>query len=203
MYSYIKGKLVFKAPTYAVVEAAGIGYELNIPLSTYSKLQNGEDCKLFTHFHVKEDIHQLYGFSDKDQKQVFLLLIGISGIGPSTGLAFLSSLSVGEIKEGIVSENVKLIQSVKGVGAKTAQRVIIELKDKIQKLELASGEGTVTESSAVANTEEQANKEQAVEALVALGFTRVMAERSLKSIIRKNGAGLSVEQLIKQALKAS
>ncbi|MEH0156058.1 Holliday junction branch migration protein RuvA [Limibacter armeniacum] len=198
MYNYISGKLVVKSPTYAVIDVAGIGYEVHIPLSTYAKIGDKESCLLHTHFYVKEDAQLLYGFIEKPEKDLFLLLISISGIGPSTGLAFLSSLSAAEIKQAIQSDDVATIQSVKGVGAKTAQRVIIELKDKVSKLEI---EGAEVAAVAGMTSDDQRNKQEALEALMQLGFSKPMADRSLKTIMKKHGAGLSVEQLIKLALK--
>ncbi|GAA4821043.1 Holliday junction branch migration protein RuvA [Algivirga pacifica] len=201
MYNYIKGKLALKTPTYLVIDVGGIGYEVNIPLSTYSKLKGEEQCQLFTHFYVKEDHQALYGFLDKSEKELFLLLIGISGVGPSTGLAFLSTLSPLEIQQAILSDDVKTVQSVKGVGAKTAQRVIIELKDKVVKLQI---EGQEAGEPALVNSlspEVAEAKEQALEALMALGFSKSIAEKSLKVVIRKHGTQLKVEEMIKLVLK--
>src|SRR5688572_25231951 len=133
MIAYIDGKLTFKDPTFVIIDVGGIGYQIRISLSTYAQLQEGERCKLFTYLHIKEDAHTLYGFSDPAEKNVFLHLISISGVGPGTGLMIISSLSVAEIQQAIVREDVRTIQQVKGIGAKTAQRIILELKDKFRK----------------------------------------------------------------------
>ncbi|KXX69727.1 Holliday junction branch migration protein RuvA [Flammeovirga sp. SJP92] len=197
MYYYIRGKLTKKLPTFAVLEVQGIGYEVRWPLNAFSLLNEGEECTLYTYLYVKEDVQQLYGFATENDRSLFLLLISVSGIGPSTGLAFLSSLSSSEICSAIMQEDSKTIQSVKGIGAKTAQRVVIELRDKISKLQY-SGELTQT---TVAAAPDNAKVDEAMDALVALGFTRAGAQKSIKLIIKKNGSDLSVEKLIKLALK--
>ena len=133
MYYFISGKLVEKDPTFVVIENAGVGYEIRISLNTFTQIKSLDNCKLYTYFYVKEDTQALYGFYEPEEKLLFTKLIGISGIGPSTGLMLFSSLSTHEVKDAILSGNAKLIQSVKGIGAKTAQRVILELKDKIAK----------------------------------------------------------------------
>ncbi|NME71969.1 Holliday junction branch migration protein RuvA [Flammeovirga aprica] len=197
MYYYIRGKLAKKLPTFAVLDVQGIGYEIRWPLNAFSLLNEGEECTLYTYLYVKEDVQQLYGFATENDRSLFLLLISVSGIGPSTGLAFLSSLSSSEICSAIMQEDSKTIQSVKGVGAKTAQRVVIELRDKISKLQY-SGELMQT---TVAVASDSAKVDEAMDALVALGFTRAGAQKSIKLIIKKHGSDLSVEKLIKLALK--
>ncbi|MBD0403625.1 MULTISPECIES: Holliday junction branch migration protein RuvA [unclassified Flammeovirga] len=197
MYYYIRGKLTKKLPTFAVLDVQGIGYEIRWPLNAFSLLNEGEECTLYTYLYVKEDVQQLYGFATENDRSLFLLLISVSGIGPSTGLAFLSSLSSSEICSAIMQEDSKTIQSVKGIGAKTAQRVVIELRDKISKLQY-SGELTQT---TVAVAPDNAKVDEAMDALVALGFTRAGAQKSIKLIIKKHGSDLSVEKLIKLALK--
>src|ERR1700749_4906459 len=133
MYAYIDGKLAYKSPSYVVIDAGGVGYHINISLNTYSKLGDGERCKLYTWLHVKEDGHTLYGFIDEGERRLFLHLITISGIGPNTGRMMLSSITPEEIQNAIVSGNVALIQKIKGIGPKSAQRVILELQDKLRK----------------------------------------------------------------------
>ncbi|NLR90602.1 MULTISPECIES: Holliday junction branch migration protein RuvA [Flammeovirga] len=197
MYYYISGKLVKKLPTFAVIDVQGVGYEIKWPLNAYSLYNEGDQVTLYTYLYVKEDVQQLYGFASENDRSIFLLLISISGIGPSTGLAFLSSLSMGEICSAIMQEDVKTIQSVKGIGAKTAQRVVIELRDKISKLQY-TGELMQSSTAPAADT---AKVDEAMDALVALGFTRAAAQKSIKLVIKKNGADLSVEKLIKLALK--
>jgi holliday junction DNA helicase RuvA len=196
MIAYIDGKLTHKDPTYVIIEASGVGYQIKIPLSTYSSLPAGERCKLHTYLHIKEDAHTLYGFTTVAEKEAFLHLISISGVGPNTGLMILSSLSVEEIQQAIVREDVRTIQHVKGIGAKTAQRIILELKDKLKK-EVLLTDAPV--SAAAHNT----NRAEALSALVTLGFAKNVAEKTLDAIIKREGSGLSVEELIKFALKSS
>jgi Holliday junction DNA helicase RuvA len=193
MYAYIDGKLTFKCPTYVVIEAAGVGYHINISLNTYSALGDGERCKLFTWLHVKEDAHTLYGFAEEGERRLFLHLISISGIGPNTGRMMLSSITPDEIQAAIVSGNVSLIQRIKGIGPKSAQRIILELQDKLRK------EGADTLTVAPAN---KTARDEALSALVMLGFARNAAEKVLDQEIARNTSALTVEQLIKLALKS-
>lgn len=197
MIAYIDGKLTYKDPTYVIIDVNGVGYQIKISLSTYSSLPAGERCKLQTYLYIKEDAHTLYGFTTVAEKEVFLLLISISGVGPNTGLMILSSLSVEEIQQAIVREDVRTIQQVKGIGAKTAQRVILELKDKMRKEVLTAD--AMSAPSRAHNTV----RAEALSALVTLGFVRNVAEKTLDSIIKREGSNLSVEELIKFALKSS
>jgi len=193
MYAYIDGKLVFKSPAYVVIDAGGIGYHINISLNTYSKLGEGEKCKLFTWLHVKEDAHTLYGFIEEAERRLFLHLISVSGIGPNTGRMILSSITPQEIQAAIVGGNVSQIQRIKGIGPKSAQRMILELQDKLKK----DGPDTLTMMPVNITA-----KDEALSALVMLGFARNAAEKVLDSEINKNGGNLTVEQLIKFALKS-
>jgi Holliday junction DNA helicase RuvA len=192
MYAYIDGKLVFKSAAFVVIDAGGVGYHINISLNTYSRIGDAERCKLFTWLHVKEDGHTLYGFADEGERRLFLHLISISGIGPNTGRMMLSSISPEEIQNAIISGNVSLIQRIKGIGPKSAQRVILELQDKLLK------EGSNTLSPAPLN---KTVREESLSALVMLGFARNAAEKVLEQEINKN-SDLTVEQLIKAALKS-
>ena len=196
MIAYIDGKLTYKDPTYVIIDVNGIGYQIKVSLNTYSALPAGERCRLHTFLHIKEDAHTLYGFNTVAEKELFLLLISISGVGPNTGLMILSSLSVEEVQQAIVREDVRTIQHVKGIGAKTAQRIILELKDKVKKDVMLSEVGT---PAATHNT----NRAEALSALVTLGFAKNVAEKTLDSIIKREGGSLSVEELIKFALKSS
>lgn len=191
MITHIKGKLVEKSPTYVVVETAGLGYILHISLNTFSKISSEELVFLYTHLSVKEDSHTLYGFIDKIEREIFRLLISVSGVGPSIARTMLSSMSTDEIQHAIVSGDVAVIQSVKGIGAKTAQRVLIDLKDKIAKT-FAIDEVSISES----NT----NKNEALSALEVLGFNKKMSEKVIDKILKEDNS-LSVEELIKKALK--
>ena len=193
MYAYIDGKLVFKSAAFVVIDAGGVGYHINISLNTYSRLGSAERCKLFTWLHVKEDAHTLYGFADEGERRLFLHLISISGIGPNTGRMMLSSITPEEIQNAIISGNVSLIQRIKGIGPKSAQRIILELQDKLRK------EGSDTLSPSPLN---KTARDEALSALVMLGFARNAAEKVLEQEINKNNDGLTVEQLIKSALKS-
>lgn len=194
MYAYIDGRLVFKSPAFVVIDVNGVGYQINISLNTYSLLGDAERCKLFTWLHVKEDAHTLYGFADENERNLFLHLISISGIGPNTGRMMLSSLAPVEIHAAIVNGNVAVIQRIKGIGPKSAQRVILELQDKLRK----EGPGSLTTASPVVKTA----KDEALAALVMLGFARNNAEKVLDHELNKNGQNLTVEELIKLALKS-
>ena len=193
MYAYIDGKLVFKSPAYVVIDAGGVGYHINISLNTYSRLDNLERCKLFTWLHVKEDAHTLYGFAEEGERRLFLHLISVSGIGPNTGRMILSSITPQEIQAAIVGGNVSQIQRIKGIGPKSAQRMILELQDKLKK----DGPDTLTMVPVSVTV-----KDEALSALVMLGFARNAAEKALDQEINKTGGNLTVEQLIKSALKS-
>lgn len=194
MINYIKGKIVEKNPAYVVLEtAAGIGFYINISVATYSQLKDDEEVKLLTYYIVKEDSQTLYGFVEEEERELFKLLLSVNGIGPNTSRLILSSMSVGEVLNAIATENVKAIQSVKGIGAKTAQRVVIELKDKAKKVELSN-----PSKIAVAYNN---NKYDALTALIALGFPKAGAESVLDKIIKAEGINLTVEELIKKSLK--
>lgn len=198
MYAYIKGKLAYKEASFVVIEANGVGFHINIPLSTYTALEDEEHTVLNTHLQVREDAHTLYGFKTALEKSVFLDLISISGVGPSTAMAALSSMSSTEIKNGIAKEDQKQVQSIKGVGLKTAQRIILELKDKYQK-EGLTGEVDGNNLPNLNNT----MKSEALTALTTLGINKVTAEKTIDKILKKNTAEINLEQLIKLALKSS
>ena len=196
MFAYIKGKLAHKEASMAIVEANGVGYQINIPLSTYTQLGNEDFCQLFTYLQVREDAHVLFGFATTLEKSVFLDLISISGVGPSTALAALSSMSSLEIKQAIATEDTKKVQLIKGVGGKTAQRIVLELKDKYQK------EGPF-DGSEKSDTPNNRVKEEALTALVTLGMAKASAEKSLDAIIKLKGQDIDLETLIKLALKSA
>ncbi|NLP57849.1 Holliday junction branch migration protein RuvA [Lutibacter sp. B1] len=191
MITHIKGKLVEKNPTYAVIETNGVGYWLNISLNTYTQLPDTEAVMLYTHLLVREDSNTLYGFIDKIEREIFRLLISVSGVGPSIARTMLSSMTTDEIQSAIASGNVGVIQSVKGIGVKTAQRVLVDLKDKIDKT-YNIGE--------VSSTENNTNKNEALSALEVLGFASKQSEKVLDKILLEDKT-LSVEVLIKKALK--
>ncbi len=193
MYAYINGKLVFKCPTYVVIDAGGVGYHINISLNTYSGIGDQENCKLFTWMHVKEDAHTLYGFSTEGERRLFLHLISVSGIGAGTGRMILSSITPAEIQNAIIKGDVPLIQRIKGIGPKSAQRIILELQDKLKK------DGPDTLTTVPVN---YTVKDEALSALVMLGFVKNVAEKAIDQAIKSANDSLTVEQLIKIALKS-
>ncbi len=192
MYSFIEGKIADLNPTTAVLACQGIGYTINISLNTYTQLTGKESCRLHTHLVVREDALILYGFADTSERHVFQQLISVSGVGPNTARLILSSLTSAEVADAIATENVRILQSIKGIGGKSALRIIIDLKDKIMK-DLPVGENLMTSH----NT----GKHEALSALVMLGFNKPAAEKALDQVIKANGGTLPVDLLIKNALK--
>ncbi|XOV92006.1 MAG: Holliday junction branch migration protein RuvA [Bacteroidota bacterium] len=195
MINYLSGRLVIKDPTYVVVDVGGIGYEAKISLSTYASVKNLDTVKLHTHLHIKEDAHTLYGFFEPSEKKRFLDLISISGVGPSTGLMILSSLSPEELQHAIVSDNVPVIQKVKGIGLKTAQRVVLELKDKMKK------EGLLDKSADISIKFDNTLRSEALSALTTLGIAKPAAEKSVDLVLKEHGQEIKLEELIKLVLK--
>jgi len=191
MITHLEGKLVEKNPTDVVIDCNGVGYFINISLHTFSQIPDREHLRLYTYLQVREDSHSLYGFSSKTEREIFKLLISVSGIGANTARTMLSSLTPDQIKEGIAGGDVALIQSVKGIGAKTAQRVIIDLKDKVLKVY------GIDELSLIPNN---TNKDEALSALDVLGFNKKQSEKVVDRILQ-NQQEASVEQIIKEALK--
>jgi Holliday junction DNA helicase RuvA len=189
MIHHLSGKLIEKNPTEIIVECAGVGYFVKISLNTYSKISDDADVKVYTQFIVREDAQLLYGFADQTERDLFNLLISVSGIGPNTAILMLSSMSPNDVALAIGSEDVKTIQSIKGIGLKTAQRVIVDLKDKMLKF----GQGDQT--SAISNN---SIRFDALTALVSLGFDKRAADKALDKV---EGEAESVEQMIKKALK--
>lgn len=197
MIAYLKGKLAFKDPTHVLIDVQGVGYHVNISLNTYGEIKEKEDIFLHTYLHIKEDSHTLFGFMDTSEKKMFLNLLSISGVGPSTGLMIQSSLTSSELKEAIVQEDVRTIQGVKGIGAKTAQRIILELKDKLKK------EGFIEESSGSSISSHNTIRNEALSALVTLGINKTAAEKSINAILKNSGNTITLEELIKLALKTA
>ncbi|WP_138432260.1 Holliday junction branch migration protein RuvA [Winogradskyella algicola] len=191
MITHLEGKLVEKNPTDVVIDCNGVGYFINISLHTFSQITDRENLKLYTYLQVREDSHSLYGFSSKTEREIFKLLISVSGIGANTARTMLSSLTPEQVKEGIAAGDVALIQSVKGIGAKTAQRVIIDLKDKVLKVY------GIDELSLIPNN---TNKDEALSALDVLGFNKKQSEKVVDKILQAQPDAL-VEQIIKEALK--
>lgn len=191
MITHIKGRLSEKSPTNVVIETNGIGYWINISLTTFSQIPDGENIKLFTHLQIKEDSHSLYGFYTLKEREIFRLLISVSGIGTSIARTMLSSLSPKQVIEAISTNNISLVQSVKGIGSKTAQRVIIELKDKVLKIY------DLDEAFMHSNN---TTRDEALSALEVLGINKKSAERLVDQIVNEN-QNISVEEIIKKTLK--
>ena len=197
MISYLKGKLAFKDPTHVVVDVQGVGYHVNISLNTFGEIKDKEDILIHTYLHVKEDAQTLFGFTNPDEKKMFLHLLSINGVGPSTALMVQSSLTSIELKEAIVHEDVKTIQSVKGIGGKTAQRIILELKDKLKK------EGLIEENTGIMPSSHNTIRNEALSALITLGINKNAAEKSINAILKNSGNTITLEELIKLALKSA
>ncbi|WP_103864499.1 Holliday junction branch migration protein RuvA [Aquimarina sp. I32.4] len=191
MITHIKGRLVEKNPTDVVIDCNGVGYLLHISLHTFSLISGEEVLQLYTHLQVKEDSHTLFGFVEKSEREIFRLLISVSGIGASTARTMLSSLHPDQVKEAIATNDVATIQSIKGIGVKTAQRVIIDLKDKILK---------VYNIDEVSVSQSNTNKDEALSALETLGFNRKIAEKAIDRVLKVTPKE-TVENIIKQALK--
>ncbi len=191
MITHIQGKLVEKTPTEVVIDCNGVGYFINISLHTFSLLPDSENLKLYTHLQIKEDSHSLFGFVEKQERELFRLLVSVSGIGASIARTMLSSLSPSHIIQAIASNDVATVQSIKGIGAKTAQRVILDLKDKVLK---------IYSLDEVSTSNYNTNKEEALSALEVLGYNRKSTEKVIDKIIKEN-PNASVELIIKQAFK--
>ena len=194
MIDYIKGELTELNPAYAVIEAAGVGYCIHITLPTYSTLQQKTSTKLLIHESIREDAHVLFGFLTQAERQLFLLLISVSGIGANTARMIMSSYSAQEIQEMIAGGNVAALNSIKGIGSKTAQRIIVDLKDKIIKI------GGISESAMTNLSANSLIKDEAVAALVMLGFSAVASQKAADKVLKEQ-PDIQVEQLIKLALK--
>jgi len=192
MYEYLKGKLVEKTPSEAIIECAGVAYFLNVSLQTYSQIKDKENIILYTHLVVKEDSHTLFGFISKGERTIFRQLISVSGVGANTARVILSSMSTEEVFGAIIMNNAAALQAVKGIGAKTAQRIILDLKDKIKKDE---------NSTEIFDGSHNTNKEEALSALVMLGFARQSADKAIQKVFKSQGLSISVEELVRQALK--
>ena len=191
MITHLNGKLIEKNPTHVIIECAGVGYFENISLNTFSNIKDEESICLFTHLQVKEDSHTLFGFAEKSEREIFRLLLSVSGIGASTARTMLSSLSPAQIRDAIANGDVATIQGIKGIGAKTAQRVILDLRDKILK---------VYDIDEVSINSNNTNKEEALSALEVLGFVHRQAEKVVDKVVNQDPS-LSVENIIKLALK--
>jgi len=194
MFAFLKGALTFKSPAAIVVEVQGVGYHVHIPLSTYTAIQGLEQATIYTHLLIREDAHTLYGFATQAERVLFIQLIGVTGVGATTAQLIMSSMNVDEIRAAIVGEQAHLLQQVKGIGAKTAKQIILDLKSKM--LKDAPDVPVLLPSSA------GALREEALSALLALGFNRIAVQKSLNSLVQEHPNLTKVEELIKLALKS-
>lgn len=194
MYAYLQGKFTYKSPAQVYIDVSGVGYEVNISLNTYAAIQHLNEGRLFVHLQVKEDGHVLFGFFDKGEKEMFLLLTSVSGVGAATARMMLSSIKPDEITNAIIQGNVRLMESIKGIGKKTAERLVLELKDKVSKHPVVAGNNIYAGGNTIG--------QDALTALTALGISRLQAEQSIQKIIRVEPTIDNLEDLIKKALKA-
>jgi Holliday junction DNA helicase RuvA len=192
MIAFLKGKLVQKEPTFVIIDVNGVGYQVNISLNTFSEIKDREEVRLATYLQVREDAHVLYGFSNEAEKAMFQNLLSVNGVGPGTAMVVLSYLPPAELKSAIIREDATALQAVKGIGGKTAQRIILELKDKLRR---------EPEESNIPGFSHNTMRREALSALVTLGIARPAAERSVDAVLKKSGNTLSLEELVKQALK--
>lgn len=195
MYAYLKGEVTFRSPAYVVMEVNGVGYHVNIPLSTFTAIQGQEKTTLYTHLIVKEDSHTLYGFATQVERSMFTQLIGVTGVGATTAQLILSSMTVDEVRSAVIAEQAHVLQRVKGIGAKTAKQIILDLKNKLSK---EAPEAGVMFPTAVDN----AVREEALSALMSLGFNRIAVQKALNAVTKENPNAAKVEELVKLALRA-
>jgi len=195
MIAFLRGKLVHREPTHVVIEVNGVGYHVQISLQTFSAVKEQENVFLFTHLAIREDAHVLYGFASEGEKRLFQQLTSVNGVGPSTAIVMLSYMNESELKSAIVREDAVALQSIKGIGGKTAQRVIIELKDKLKKESWEESQPSISQGGY--NTV----RKEALSALLTLGLPKAVAEKSIDSVLKKSGNTVTLEDLVKQALK--
>ncbi len=193
MIAYIKGTLTKASPTFVILENNNIGYQIHISLTTYSKIQGKKECKLYIHHYIKdESLPMMYGFAEQLEKDLFLHLISVSGVGPNTALVILSSYNPAEIHKAVTEGNVQLLKSIKGIGPKSAQRLVLELKDKLSKIEVSGTISTMPHNTLT---------DEALSALVTLGISKVAAQKAITKVLKKNPEIDTVEQLVKITLK--
>ena len=191
MIDYIKGKIVELSPAHAVVEVSDIGYHVNISLATYSELNGKDNAKIYVYEAIREDSHTLFGFFGRQERQLFLLLISVSGVGANTARVILSSIAIDDLQSAIQTGNASIRKSVRGIGSKTAERIIVDLKDKVSKIEISTVDKPVVDNVLT---------DEAVAALVMLGFSQMPAQKAVRKVIEINPQ-LTIEQVIKQSLK--
>lgn len=195
MYAYLKGTITYRNPAFIVVEVQGVGYHVNIPLSTYTAIEGQEQSTIYTHLIVREDAHTIYGFATQTERNMFVQLIGVTGVGATTAQLILSAMTVDEVRAAIIGEQAHVLQRVKGIGAKTAKQIILDLKTRLSK---EAPDAPVL----LPNMADGQVREEALSALMALGFNRIAVQKALNSVMAANPAATRVEDLIKLALKA-
>ena len=195
MIAFLKGKLVHLEPTQVIVDVNGVGYQLQISLQTFAEIKEQENIMLHTHLAIREDAHVLFGFSNEVEKKLFQQLISVNGVGPSTAIVMLSYMNSNELKTAIIREDAAALQSIKGIGGKTAQRVIIDLKDKLKK------ESWDDTQPAISIGAHNTVRKEALSALLMLGLPKAAAEKSVDNVLKKSGNTITLEDLVKQALK--
>lgn len=194
MYAYLKGEITYRTPAFLTLEVGGVGYHIHIPLSTFTAIQSLEKATLYTHFHVTEDAHTLYGFATQTERNLFVQLISVTGVGPTSALLLLSSMTVDEIRSAIIGEQAHVLQRAKGIGPKASKQIILDLKNKLSK---ESPDGPVLLPMA-----DNATREEALSALMSLGINRIAGQKALNQIMKDQPGLTRVEDLIKAALKA-
>lgn len=194
MIAFLKGRLIHKDPTYVVIDVNGVGYHVIISLQTFSEIKDQENILIYTHLSIREDAHVLFGFSKEAERRMFQLLVSVNGVGPSTAIVMLSYMSIDELRSAIIHDDAVTLQRIKGIGGKTAQRVIIELKDKLKK-------DTYEEISTGTGVRNNTLRNEALSALVTLGIARNVAEKSVDTVLKKSGNTITLEDLVKQSLK--
>jgi holliday junction DNA helicase RuvA len=197
MIAFLKGRLVYKEPTQVIIDVNGVGYQVAISLFTYGEIKDQENILLFTHLAIREDAHVLFGFSGESEKRLFQQLISVNGVGPSTAIVMLSYMSSNELKTAILKEDAAALQSIKGIGGKTALRVIIDLKDKLKK------ESWEESQPAISIGSHNTIRKEALSALLTLGLSKPVAEKSVDAALKRSGNTITLEELVKQALKSA
>lgn len=197
MIAFLKGKLVHRDPTHVIIDVNGVGYHVHISLQTFSEIKEQENILLFTHLSIREDAHVLFGFSNESEKKLFQQLISVNGVGPSTAVVMLSYMNSNELKAAIIREDAVALQAIKGIGGKTAQRVIIDLRDKLKK------ESWDEVQPVISGSAHNTVRKEALSALLTLGLPKAVAEKSVDSVLKKSGNTITLEDLVKQALKSA
>lgn len=194
MYAYLKGEIAYRSPAFLVVDVHGVGYHVHIPLSTYTAVQGLEKTTIYTHFHVTQDGQSLYGFATQTERNLFVQLIGVTGVGPTSALLLLSAMTVDEIRAAIIGEQAHVLQRAKGIGPKASKQIILDLKDKLTR--------EAPEAPVLLPAADNTVREEALSALLALGFNRIAVQKALNAVLRDNPGLTKVEELIKLSLKA-